>query len=176
MTVSPQAWLSMNKKDADEFVANVAPSIRDELASGHKQRCRMCGTVGCETTAGETTLKGEYHESNCPNCSGVFRILRFIISVHQDREVRRTKTYVLNHSRDGCETITPGTPTAETLVKSVEYPPTCASEIRERIHGHHIRYEPEITIPVCASCHMTIHNEEEYDELQPLMKRNDWSG
>lgn len=36
---------------------------------------------------------------------------------------------------------------------------------------HHVSYNPEVTVPVCYSCHSTIHRSEEH-ELDPGEKRD----
>jgi len=33
----------------------------------------------------------------------------------------------------------------------------------EQIHQHHITYEPEKTVPLCASCHRKVHHDESHD-------------
>lgn len=42
------------------------------------------------------------------------------------------------------------------------------------LHEHHISYDPEETMTVCASCHGAIHAEKVDDDLEPELTREEW--
>lgn len=43
-----------------------------------------------------------------------------------------------------------------------------------KLEMHHVSYVPEVVMPVCKSCHVKIHNSNEYTHLKPEMTRKKW--
>lgn len=159
-----------------DYVYNVAAdrlhAIRNELANGYAKRCTICDTPNVYFKPSDVEGFVEtYSHSNA------LRGQMVRVGVIVDAPIGQVVEWRAMYSTTGKDSITPPVDIHE--LEFVEFDrfevPQVQLMLNTSIHEHHIRYEPEMTIPLCAQCHKKVHASDGWnDELKPEMARTEW--
>jgi len=171
--VNPEAWLGVANQNCGSLIEREAQSIRHEYQSGHTTHCKLCSDVKANIDLTSTSVKAYVHKEECADCSSTRIVVRRVLKVDEDNEIRRSDYYIARCSNECGMNIPPET-SPDTLEAVIDYRTEEIAELRQQIHEHHLSYEPESTIRLCRDCHMDIHHTEKYNSLEPDQKRIDW--
>lgn len=161
----------------------IAAALRDEIvplfSKDEPKQCELCGAKETEEQICDYTAVAEHYQTSCQRtgCDGELRFWRLYVEVGEMLPASREQYIDINCSEDCgigdrwlldiCE--------AETSVESETYEIPMPAVMTNRICEHHTSYQPERTIPVCASCHAKIHQKPGFRaDLEPEMKRTEW--
>lgn len=175
MTIDAEKFLSGMQPHALRFFYNNIISVREELSSGHATRCHLCDKVGLSIEPTNIRLRGKIHQPNCKDCGSGFIVIVYVLEATAEHTARRTGTHMIVTNHSGCKIQLCHELTADSLEGTFEYITPEVTELSEQTEEHHVSYEPEITLPLCSSCHGEVHQDGRYEPLQPDMKRSEWS-
>lgn len=175
MGIDAENFLSGMEPHAIRFFTENIISVREEVSSGHATRCHLCDNVGLSIDAKNISLRGKIHQVNCKDCGSDFIVIVYVLEATAEHTARRTRTHVMASHHSDCKIQLCHELTADTLEGTIEYVTPKVTELSERTEEHHVSYEPEITVPLCSSCHGQVHQDGQYEPLQPDMKRSEWS-
>jgi len=174
MEIDDQEFLHGMKKYAIRFFRDNIYNVREELASGHATRCHLCDNVGLTIEAKDITLSAEIHQVDCKDCGAGFVVNKYILQATAEHTARRTRIHPIIAQHNHCDIQLCHNLTSETLEGTLEYVTPEVTELSKRTEEHHVSYEPEITLPLCSTCHGKVHTEGQYEAFQPDMKRTEW--
>jgi hypothetical protein len=174
MAIDAGDFLSGMKPHAIRFLRNNIISVREELSSGHATRCHICDNVGLSIEAKDITFFASLHQVDCKDCNSQFVVFRYCLEATKEHTARRTKVHPIVAGHDDCQIQLRFDLSHQTLQDRLEYVTPEVTELSERTEEHHVSYEPEITLPLCSSCHGRVHRDGEFQALQPKMTRTEW--
>lgn len=169
-----ESYLHGLKNHAVALIDRYNRLLCEEQSSGYSKRCALCGIPHAPIQPSDVELRSEWHSIECADCGSERTVVRHSIYVSGDRISRVERLQPLPRGHTDCDLRLKYNVSHKSLVASVTHHTEEIANIGSRIELHHVSYEPEITIPLCHSCHGEVHSNNEYEELQPDMKRVEW--